>query len=135
MTITGSNLIFHVASPRSAASVHAVGHEGDSYVAAVARYIRIQTASSGSKALKRERYRQLAALAQASEREAAMADGRPQGAASNGAVLGGGQRIAGELASPAQPPSHLPTPLTLLCDGVGAQRCSQPSLVVGLALL
>ena len=66
-------MIFHVATPRSAASVHGVGREGDSYVAAVARYIRIQTAPSGSKALQNGRYRKLAALAQAGERDAALA--------------------------------------------------------------
>ena len=128
-------MIFHVASPRSAASVHAVGHEGDSYVAAVARYIRIQTAPSGSKALKNDGYHKLAALAQDGEREAAMAYGRPQGAASNGTVLGGGQHIAGELASPSHPPSHVTTPLTFPRDGVGARRSSQPSVVVVLAPL
>ena len=87
------NFEFHVATPRSAASVHGVGHEGDSYVAAVARYIRIQTAPSGSKALQNGRYHKVAALAQAGERVAAMAGGRPHGAASNGAVLGGGHSI------------------------------------------
>jgi len=111
-----------VASPRSAASVHGVGHEGDSYVAAVARYIRIQSAPSGSKALKNDGYHKLAALAQAGERDADMTDGRPHGGASDGAVLGGGHSIAGELASPSKPPSHLPTPLTLPHDGVGARR-------------
>ena len=115
-------MIFHVTTPPSAASVRAVAGEGDSYGAAVARYIRIQTASQESKALQRERYRKLAALAQAGERDAALAGGRPQGAASDGAVLGSGQSMSGELASPSQPPSHLPTPLTLPRDGVGARR-------------
>ena len=136
-------MIFHVTTPRSAASVHGVGREGDSYVAAVARYIRIQTlvqtAPSGSKALQNGRYRKLAALAQAGERDAALAGGRPQGAASNGTVLGVGQHIAGELTSPSQPPSHLPTPLTFprdgLADGVGDRRSCQPSLVVVIAPL
>ena len=128
-------MIFHVATPRSAASVHGVGREGDSYVAAVARYIRIQTAPSGSKALKNERYHKLATLAQAAERDAAMAGSRPHGAASNGAVLGGGQSISRELASPSQPPSHLPTPLTFPRDGVGDRRSCQPSLVVVIAPL
>ena len=116
------NMIFHVTTPRSAASVHGVGHKGDWYVAAVARYIPIQTASSGSKALQNERDRKLAALAQAGERDAALAGGRPHGAASDGDVLGGGQSNSGELASASQPPSHLPTPLTLPRDGIGARR-------------
>jgi ketosteroid isomerase-like protein len=44
-----------VAAPRSAASVHGVGHEGDCVVAAVARYNTIETASAGSKALQNGR--------------------------------------------------------------------------------
>ena len=60
---------FHVATPRSAASVHGIGHEGDWYVAAVARYIPIQTASPGSKALQDGRYHKVAALAQGASRE------------------------------------------------------------------
>ena len=124
-----------VASPRSAASVHGVGHEGDCVVAAVARYNTIQTASRESKALQAERSHKLAALAQAGERDAAIADGRPHGAASDGDVLGGRQSNSGELASPSQPPSHLPTPLTFPRDGVGARRSFQPSLVVVMAPL
>ena len=93
-----------VAVPRSAASVHGVGNEGESSVADVARYRGIQSASAGSKALQNERYHKLAALAQAGgERDAAMADGRPHGGASDGAVLGGHQSITCELASPPQP--------------------------------
>ena len=88
LTDYDDNLIFDVATPPSAASVHAVAGEGDWYVAAVARYIRIQTAPSGSKALQNGRYHKVAALAQADEWDAAMAGGRPHGAASNGAVLG-----------------------------------------------
>ena len=109
-----------VAVPRSAASVHGVGNEGESYVADVARYIGIQSASAGSKALQNERYHKLAALAQAGERDAAMADVRPHGGASDGAVLGGHQCTTCELASPSQPSSHAPTPLTFPRDGVGA---------------
>ena len=62
----------------------------------------------------------LAALAQVGERDAAMAIGRPHGGASDGAVLGGHQCITCELASPSQPSSHAPTPLTFPRDGVGA---------------
>ena len=80
-----------LAVPRSAPCVNAVENKHDCYVAAVARYIRIQTASSESKSLQNERYHKLAALAQADERDALMADGRPQGVASNGAVLSGHQ--------------------------------------------
>ena len=68
-----------LALPRSAASVHGVGNEGDSYVAGIARVCTHQRASSGSKALQNERGPKLAALAQAGERDAAMADGRPHG--------------------------------------------------------
>ena len=39
-----------LALPRSAASVHGVGNEGDSSVADVARYCTHETASTGSKA-------------------------------------------------------------------------------------
>ena len=39
-----------LALPRSAASVHGVGHEGVCAVAAVARYCTHETASTGSKA-------------------------------------------------------------------------------------
>ena len=91
LTDYDDNLIFDVATPRIAPSVHAVAGESDCYVAAVARYITIQTASAGSKALQNERYHKLAALAQADERDALMADGRPQGVASSGAVLSGHQ--------------------------------------------
>eukprot|EP00966_Prymnesium_polylepis_P126184 2917899-Prymnesium_polylepis.1 len=113
------NMIFHVATPRSAASVHGVGREGDSYVAAVARYIGILTASSESKALQSERYRRVGgACAGRRAGHTARVGGRPRGAASDGAVLGGGQRISGKLASPSQPPSHVPTPLTLRRDGI-----------------
>ena len=122
-------------SPRGAASDHGVGNEGDSYAAAVARYIRIQTASSESKSLQNKRGQELAALAQAGERDAAMADGRPHGGASDGAVLVGHQCITYELASPSQPSSHAPTPLTFPRDGVGAWRSSQPSVLVVLAPL
>ena len=92
-------------------------------------------ASAGSKGLKREREHKTAALAQAGERHAAMADGRPHGGANDGAVHGGGQRISGALASPSQPPSHVLTPLTFPRDGIGARRSSQPPLVVVLAPL
>ena len=44
-------------------------------------------------ALQNERYHKLAALAQAVERDAAMAVGRPHGDAIDGAVLVGRQRI------------------------------------------
>ena len=44
-----------VAAPRSAASVHGVGHGGDCVVAAVARYNTIETASAGSKVLQNGR--------------------------------------------------------------------------------
>ena len=54
-----------VAAPRSAASGHGVGNEGDSYVAGIARVCTHQRASSGSKALQNERGPKLAALAQA----------------------------------------------------------------------
>ena len=124
-----------VAAPRSAASGHGVGHEGDSYVAGIARICRHQRASSGSKAQKNERCPKLAALAQAGERDAAMADGRPHGGASDGAVLVGHQCITCKLASPSQPSSHAPTPLTFPRDGVGAWRSSQPSVLVVLAPL
>ena len=112
-----------------------VAGEGDWYVAAVARYIRIQTASRDSKALKNERDHKLAALAQAGERHEAMADGRPHGGANDGAVLGDGKRISGALISPSQPPSHVLTPLTFPRDGVGDRRSCQPSLVVVIAPL
>ena len=124
-----------LALPRSAASVHGVGNEGDCYVAAVARYITIQLASRDSNALKKERERKSAAPAQAGERDAAMADGRPHGGASDGAVLVDHQCIACELASPSQPSPHAPTPLTFPRDGVGAWRSSQPSVLVVLAPL
>ena len=132
-----SDVLAHnrVASPRSAASDHGVGNEGDSYVADVARFCTHQRASSGSKALQNERGHKLAALAQAGERDAAMADGRPHGGASDGAVLVGHQCITCELASPSQPSSHAPTPLTFPRDGVGAWRSSQPSVLVVLAPL
>ena len=83
----------------------------------------------------RERDHSAAALAQAGERHAAMADGRTHDGSNDGAVLGSGQRISGALASPSQPPSHVLTPLTFPRDGVGARRSSQPSMVVVLAPL
>ena len=79
---------------------HTIGRERDSSVARVARYRRIQLASAGSKVLTRERDHSAAALAQAGERHAAKADGRTHGGSNDGAVLGGGQRITGALASP-----------------------------------
>ena len=132
-----SDVLAHnrVLSPRSAASDHGVGNEGDSSVAAVVRYRGIQTASSESKSLQNKRGQELAALAQAGERDAAMADGRPHGGASDGAVLVDHQCITCELASPSQPSSHAPTPLTFPRDGVGAWRSSQPSVLVVLAPL
>ena len=78
-----------LALPLVAPCVNAVENEHDCYVAAIARYITIQTASAGSKALKKERERKSAALAQAEERDAAMTGGRPQGGADDGAVLDG----------------------------------------------
>ena len=118
-----------LAIPRSAPSVHAVGNERDWYVAAIARYIPIQSASAGSKALKRSRDHNAAALAHVDERDAAMAGGRPQDGASDGAVLGGHQCTTCELASPTHPPSHVTTLLTFPRDGVGLReglslRCS-----------
>ena len=60
-----------VLSPRSAASDHGVGNEGDSSAAAVARYRGIHTASSESKSLQNKRGQELAALAQAGVRRPA----------------------------------------------------------------
>jgi hypothetical protein len=119
-----------LALPLSAPSVHAIGRERDSSVARVARYRRIQSASPGSKVLNGERDHNTVALAQANERHAAMADGRPQDGASDGAVLRGRQCITCKLASPSHPPSHVTTPLIFVRDGVGALRSLWPSLVV-----
>ena len=95
-----------LALPRSAASVHGVGNEGDWYVAAVARYIPIQLASRDSNALKKESDWKTAFLTLAVERDAAMAVGRPHGDAIDGAVLVGRQRITCDLASLPSRPYH-----------------------------
>ena len=99
-----------LALPLTAPSVHAIGRERDSYVARVARYIRIQWASPGSKALKNERDRKTASLTLAVERDATMAVGRPYGDAIDGAVLVGRQRITCDLASLPSRPYHVCTP-------------------------
>ena len=78
-----------LALPLSAPCVNAVENKQEWYKAAIARFVRIQIASAGSKALKKERERKSAALAQAEERDAAMTGGRPQGGADDGAVLDG----------------------------------------------
>eukprot|EP00966_Prymnesium_polylepis_P302734 6994059-Prymnesium_polylepis.1 len=58
------------------------------YVAAhITHYITIQSASHGSNALKKERERKSVAPAQAGERDAAMADGRPQAKAARATAL------------------------------------------------
>ena len=83
-----------LALPLRAPCVHAVENHLDCYVAAIARYITIQTASGESIALQNGRDHKSAALAQADERDAAMPDGRPQGSADDGAVLDSRQGIA-----------------------------------------
>ena len=83
-----------LAATRSAPCVRAVENKREWYVAAIARYIPIQSASAGSIALKKERYRKSAAPAQADKQHAAMTGGRPQGGADDGAVLDGCQLIA-----------------------------------------
>ena len=63
-----------------------------------------------TKVLELERYRKSAALAQADQRDAALAVGRLLGGASDGAQLAGHHCITGDLASPPPRPSHVCTP-------------------------
>ena len=124
-----------LALPRIAPSVDAVANDRDCYVAAVARYITIQSASRVSNALQNGRDHKSAAPAQADERDAATEDGRSYGGGSDGAVPDGRGGITCELACPSPRPSHVCSPLTFPCDGAGALRSSQPSLLVVLAPL
>ena len=125
-----------LALPLSAPSVHAIGRERDWYVAAAARYIPIEWASRDSKVLQNERDHKSAALAQADERDAAMAGGRSYGGGSDGAVPGSRGGIA-HVSSPAHlcallmSAHHSLSRVTAI--GVGAWRSSQPSLLVVLA--
>ena len=82
-------------------------------------------ASGDSNALEHERERKSAALAQAEERDAAMADGRPQGGADDGDVLDGRQCSACGLASPPMRPFCVCTPPPPACALPTAADCTQ----------